>query len=654
MNQFDLFNSNLLDLRRVPDALKERDQWVLYKLLPTPERPGKFRKIPMQPNGNPASVADPATWSSFSAVVEHLDAQKNLHPSGAKLMDGIGFVFNGSGACGIDLDNVVQDDGLLHPRAKELLDSIPGYKELSPSGRGIHIITLGSPPWTGQRSAEIDVEVYTDKRFFTVTTQTIMGSSATLETSVDLSALASYDAHRSPEKVSSVDPFANLKEPDPSWTLERVRDELLAKLPDYPYPQWRRVACALHHQFRGDLQAYELFDEYSSRGDRYTGSSDTRKLWDQIDGAPGKNAVTIATLIHIVKANTDVSRVLEQSTQTSRAEPLLMSLKDAKRQIRSVDWVVDQVIKSESLVMLAGAPGGGKSYFALDLGLSVATGKRWMDQYETKQGDVIFVACEGRDSMLRRSLAWESLKNDGKDVDHAYITRTEIVVGSNPEAENSTEELSRFIEDKGIKPRLIFIDTMNYTLGRFKENDSNDMTAYFQTLARNLIRKYGATVVLVHHTNKDAADIRGSTAIRGALDFLAMVKQKDGQFVFQNVKHKDREELAPMYFESRSTLISLADGKVEENMALFPAAKRIKDLALTAGQRELIDCLKQSVGIGGCMQKKTLRQRLGVESGNWARDYVKPLVELGYLQEVDKVTLKLLKTGDSIDDDFND
>jgi hypothetical protein len=41
-------------------------------------------------------------------------------------------------------------------------------------------------------------------------------------------------------------------------------------------------------------------------------------------------------------------------------------------------------------------------------------------------------------------------------------------------------------------------------------------------LARNLIRKYGATVVLVHHTNKDAADIRGSTAIRGALDFLAM------------------------------------------------------------------------------------------------------------------------------------
>jgi hypothetical protein len=277
-----------------------------------------------------------------------------------------------------------------------------------------------------------------------------------------------------------------------------------------------------------------------------------------------------------------------------------------------------------------------------------------MDQYETKQGDVIFVACEGRDSMLRRSLAWESLKNDGKDVDHAYITRTEIVVGSNPEAENSTEELSRFIEDKGIKPRLIFIDTMNYTLGRFKENDSNDMTAYFQTLARNLIRKYGATVVLVHHTNKDAADIRGSTAIRGALDFLAMVKQKDGQFVFQNVKHKDREELAPMYFESRSTLISLADGKVEDNIALFPAAKRIKDLALTAGQRELIDCMKQSVGIDGCMQKKPLRQMLGVESGNWARDYVKPLVELGYLQEVDKVTLKLLKTGDSIDDDFND
>jgi hypothetical protein len=54
------------------------------------------------------------------------------------------------------------------------------------------------------------------------------------------------------------------------------------------------------------------------------------------------------------------------------------------------------------------------------------------------------------------------------------------------------------------------------------------------------------------------------------------------------------------------------------------------------------------------MQKKTLRQRLGVESGNWARDYVKPLVQRGYLQEVGRTDLKLLKTGDTIDDDFND
>lgn len=654
MKQPDRFNPRLIEPQRIPSALKERDQWVLYKLLPTPERAGKFRKVPMQPNGKPASVADPATWSSFSAVVEHMDAQNNLNYSDAMRMDGIGYVFDGSGACGIDLDNVVQADGILHPRAKELLDGIPGYKELSPSGRGIHIITLGSPPWTGQRSTEIDVEVYTDKRFFTVTTQTLQGSSANLEPSVDLSVLASYAEHRSSEKVSSIDQFANLKEPDPGWTLERVRDELLAKLPDYPYPEWRRVACALHHQFRGDLDAYELFDEYSSRGDRYTGSSDTRKLWDQIDGTRGKNLVTIATLVHIVKAKTDVSRILEQSTQASRAEPLFMSLKDAKRQIRSVDWLVDEVIKSESLVMLAGAPGGGKSYCALDLGLSIATGKHWMGQYATKQGDVIFVACEGRDSMLRRTLAWESLKNAGQDVDHAYITRAEIVVGTEPDAENSTEALARFIDEKGIKPRIIFMDTMNYTLGTCKENDSNDMTAYFQTLARNLIRRYGATVALVHHTNKDAADIRGSTAIRGALDFLAMVKQKDGQFVFQNVKHKDREELAPMYFESRSTQIALADGKVEENMALFPAEKRIKDLALTVGQRELIDCMKQSVGIDGEIQKKTLRQRLGVESGNWARDYVKPLVDLGYLQEVDRITLRLLKTGDTIDDDFND
>jgi putative DNA primase/helicase len=66
---------------------------------------------------------------------------------------------------GIDLDNCVDGDGEIAGWALEIVRYFDSYTELSATGTGLHIIVRGEKP--NRRKGE--VEVYSSKRFFTVT-----------------------------------------------------------------------------------------------------------------------------------------------------------------------------------------------------------------------------------------------------------------------------------------------------------------------------------------------------------------------------------------------------------------------------------------------------------------------------------------------------
>jgi putative DNA primase/helicase len=79
---------------------------------------------------------------------------------------GLGFVFcSGDPYTGIDLDNCVSEDGEIALWALEIVRYLDSYTELSATGTGIHIIVRGDVP--NRRKG--DVEIYSSKRFFTVT-----------------------------------------------------------------------------------------------------------------------------------------------------------------------------------------------------------------------------------------------------------------------------------------------------------------------------------------------------------------------------------------------------------------------------------------------------------------------------------------------------
>jgi primase-polymerase (primpol)-like protein len=131
-----------------PQELTDRRRWIRHTR----------SKIPLTIWDEFAKVNDSATWNFYEFAKQ----------SNAGV--GMGFVFNGDGIIGIDLDNAFAN-GKLKDWAQAIVDVFADtYMELSPSGNGIHIIAKAEV-FSGRRFTVADggIEIYATGRYFTMT-----------------------------------------------------------------------------------------------------------------------------------------------------------------------------------------------------------------------------------------------------------------------------------------------------------------------------------------------------------------------------------------------------------------------------------------------------------------------------------------------------
>jgi primase-polymerase (primpol)-like protein len=86
---------------------------------------------------------------------------------------GLGIAFSEEfGIIGIDIDKCLDENGQPNEVASGVLaelSQISTYIEVSPSGRGLHIFLRGTLPSGGRKNSETGVEMYSTKRYFTMT-----------------------------------------------------------------------------------------------------------------------------------------------------------------------------------------------------------------------------------------------------------------------------------------------------------------------------------------------------------------------------------------------------------------------------------------------------------------------------------------------------
>lgn len=236
-------------LHDIPADLRELRHWVLWRYDWSDDRRA-WNKTPYQVNGSMAMSNNPSTWSSFQDVI--------LAWSNAKASyDGIGFVFSAEkGIYGVDLDNCVQDtegELSLTPLARRVMEILPTYCEISPSGTGLHFICRASDV-DAIKTAE--VEVYGSGRYFTVTGITWNGTSPVTDCTEPLTRIV-QGLQRQREKKRETPDAA----PAPV-ALNVTPDDLLR----------RAFASAngasLYALYHGNIAGYQDGDEGQSRADQ--------------------------------------------------------------------------------------------------------------------------------------------------------------------------------------------------------------------------------------------------------------------------------------------------------------------------------------------------------------------------------------------------
>lgn len=261
------------------------------------------------------------------------------------------------------------------------------------------------------------------------------------------------------------------------------------------------------------------------------------------------------------------------------------------------NWLIKGYLATDSLSVMFGDPGCGKSFLAIDIAGHVATGRPWRG-CPAKPGKVLYIAGEGRNGLSRRFRAW---------FDHHGETPRNIKICLIPVALTDPAGVAALVAEIQAMPdppALIIVDTINRNFGPGDENATADMTRAVAGL--DAIRTVaGAAMLGLHHAGHgDKNRGRGSSVLRAAVDAEYAVEKFDRTVQVRCTKAKDFDHPAPLAWtlEKQPLPWADADGTPLDCAVLVgcdasePAARSER---LSAGQRIALDALKTALMANG-------------------------------------------------------
>ena len=192
------------------------------------------------------------------------------------------------------------------------------------------------------------------------------------------------------------------------------------------------------------------------------------------------------------------------------------------------------------LALLYGPRGIGKTFFALDLALSIDAGINYHG-YAVRQGPVAYILAEGRGGLTRRVAAW--LEERGRRETGARFLCRSVRLLDPTDVDRLVAQLASW----STPPALVVVDTMARCLVPGDENSTADMSGAVAALDR-IGEATGALRLVVHHTGHDKTRERGSTALGAAADTVMAVSKDADVLTLQCEKQRDAVEFQPIRF----------------------------------------------------------------------------------------------------------
>lgn len=178
------------------------------------------------------------------------------------------------------------------------------------------------------------------------------------------------------------------------------------------------------------------------------------------------------------------------------------------------DWLVEGLIPNNSLIMLSGESGSGKSTVALLLADAISKGEPFLGR-ETKKMPVLIADRENGPQIYHERFLRLSIERNPDLLFWGHWCDME------PQGPDS-KVIEEFVLEE--KPLIIFDSFISFNDG--DEQDASQTRTYMDAFRR--LVGLGATVVLIHHTGKgeNTKEYRGSSDIKASIDAGFVLKTK--------------------------------------------------------------------------------------------------------------------------------
>lgn len=540
---------------QIPAPLRDLPIFLVWRYEPHPEGL-KPLKVPYYPLGNKrvgkqGAPEDRAKLTTFH-VARDQAAKRGMEGVGMVLLPDYDLV-------ALDFDNCVDGEGNIPAEIEAIIRGT--YAEYSPSGNGVRALLRGN---LGNRKSPTTDTLYGAETFSTSGFVTLTGNilpyvdllgyeDTVARVTPELEAFCQKRFGSSaPDKPDPVDFMAGF-EPKLGLSIEESYDLLQQIDPDVGREDWIRVGMALHHEYDGEEDGFELWNEWSAYGSKYPSEEALRTQWDSFTRrvGPGRKQVTMATVKMLAKQSqpVDSQKLAAVAEEASRVDfdgkfPVLRQ--SELPTITGAQWLIKSVLpRSKDPIILFGASGAGKSFVALDLACAIARGVEWRG-CRTAKGRVVYVAAEGGAGIGKRVQAY----CDHHDIERRELPLDVIIAAPNLLEQEDVTEVVKSMAAFGPYD-LAIIDTLAQVTPGANENAGEDMGPVLANI-KAIQHATNATVAVVHHAGKDLSrGSRGWSGIKAAAEAqLEVVRDEDtGQRYMRIEKMKDGEDGAKYGFK---------------------------------------------------------------------------------------------------------
>ncbi len=190
-------------------------------------------------------------------------------------------------------------------------------------------------------------------------------------------------------------------------------------------------------------------------------------------------------------------------------------------------FLIDQILP-KGVVLLAGSPKIGKSWFVLQMAVSISNGISFLN-FNTSQAKVLYLSLED---------TFQRLQNRLIDYDDYELENVHFITESRSLKSGLIEDIELYL-DGNPSTKLIIIDTLQKIRDVRGDGYSYGLDYKDISILTKLSNKKNITMIIVHHLRKMKSEdsfeeISGTTGLTGAVDAMyVMKKQKNNDVVLE-------------------------------------------------------------------------------------------------------------------------